>query len=628
MSDLYAASDIEILSGLDPVRRRPGMYTDTTRPNHLVQELVDNSVDEALNGHCKEIVVVLHGDGSVSVSDDGRGMPTDLHPIEKISGVEVILTRLHSGGKFSDKNYDYAGGLHGVGVSVVNALSKKLDVQVKRASRKYEMKFANGEVKSSLKEIDTVGRRNTGTSIRFWPNPNYFDTIKISSGRLRHLLKAKAVLCPGLKIKFLDEHDVRSDEWYFEDGLFEYLTANMVEDLALPNPPVTGSLKSADGEVEWGLYWSIEPAELLRESYVNLIPTVNGGTHLSGMKQGLVEALRDFIESRNLMPRGLKITAEDVAENCAYLLSVRIKNPQFSGQTKERLSSRSCGSFVSAAIKDEFGVWLHKHVESAEKIAEIIISKARERQKKSKVIRKRVVGGGPALPGKLADCTENSLEVTELFLVEGDSAGGSAKQARDRRYQAILPLRGKILNTWELDSAIVLGSNEVQDIAIALGIEPGEQSMERLRYGKVCILADADSDGLHIAALLCAFFVKHYAPLVRDGRVHVAMPPLYRIDSAKDIFYARDEEEKELVLEKLGDKKAQRANVQRFKGLGEMNPNQLKETTLEPHTRTLLQLNLDSDKKTEAILDLLLGKKRAADRRDWLKRKGNLVSSI
>lgn len=628
MSDRYAASDIEILSGLDPVRRRPGMYTDTARPNHLVQELVDNSVDEALNGHCKEIVVVLHGDGSVSVSDDGRGMPTDLHPIEKISGVEVILTRLHSGGKFSDKNYDYAGGLHGVGVSVVNALSEKLEVQVKRASKKYEMKFTDGEVKSSLKEIDTVGRRNTGTSIRFWPNSNYFDSIKISSGRLRHLLKAKAVLCPGLKIKFLDERDDRSDEWYFEDGLFEYLTANMVADLALPNPPVTGSFKSEDGEVEWGLYWSIESAELLRESYVNLIPTVNGGTHLSGMKQGLAEALRDFIDSRNLMPRGLKITAEDVAESCAYLLSVRIKNPQFSGQTKERLSSRSCGSFVSAAIRDEFGVWLHKHVESAEKIAEIIISKAKQRQKKNKVIRKRVVGGGPALPGKLADCTENSLEVTELFLVEGDSAGGSAKQARDRRYQAILPLRGKILNTWELDSATVLGSNEVQDISIALGIEPGEQSMERLRYGKVCILADADSDGLHIAALLCAFFVKHYAPLVRDGRVHVAMPPLYRIDSAKEIFYARDEEEKELVLEKLGAKKAQRANVQRFKGLGEMNPNQLKETTLEPLTRTLLQLNLDSDRKTEAILDLLLGKKRATDRRDWLKKKGNLVSSI
>ena len=604
------------------------MYTDTARPNHLVQELVDNSVDEALNGHCKEIVVVLHGDGSVSVSDDGRGMPTDLHPIEKISGVEVILTRLHSGGKFSDKNYDYAGGLHGVGVSVVNALSEKLEVQVKRASKKYEMKFTDGEVKSSLKEIDTVGRRNTGTSIRFWPNSNYFDSIKISSGRLRHLLKAKAVLCPGLKIKFLDERDDRSDEWYFEDGLFEYLTANMVADLALPNPPVTGSFKSEDGEVEWGLYWSIESAELLRESYVNLIPTVNGGTHLSGMKQGLAEALRDFIDSRNLMPRGLKITAEDVAESCAYLLSVRIKNPQFSGQTKERLSSRSCGSFVSAAIRDEFAVWLHKHVESAEKIAEIIISKAKERQKKNKVIRKRVVGGGPALPGKLADCTENSLEVTELFLVEGDSAGGSAKQARDRRYQAILPLRGKILNTWELDSATVLGSNEVQDISIALGIEPGEQSMERLRYGKVCILADADSDGLHIAALLCAFFVKHYAPLVRDGRVHVAMPPLYRIDSAKEIFYARDEEEKELVLEKLGAKKAQRANVQRFKGLGEMNPNQLKETTLEPLTRTLLQLNLDSDRKTEAILDLLLGKKRATDRRDWLKKKGNLVSSI
>ena len=603
------------------------MYTDTSRPNHLIQELVDNSVDEALNGHCSQIEITLNKDNSISVSDNGRGMPTDLHPTEKVSGVEVIMTKLHSGGKFSDKNYDYAGGLHGVGVSVVNALSKKLEIEVKRSGKMFAMSFSAGEVVSSLQEINKVGRRNTGTSIRFWPDPIYFDSMKISVTRLRHLLKAKAILCPNLKIIFKNDHDGEKDEWLFENGLYGYLSESMIVPISIPNPPFFGSSKTHESELEWGIYWTTESVDLLKESYVNLIPTLQGGTHLSGMRQGLVEALRDFSESRNLMPRGVKINSEDVAESCAYLLSVRMKNPQFSGQTKERLSSRSCGTFVTNIIRDEFAVWLHKHVESGEKLAELIISKARNRLKKNKIMRKRIVGGGPALPGKLADCTNSDLEITELFLVEGESAGGSAKQARDRRFQAILPLRGKILNTWELDSSIVLGSNEVQDISIALGMEPGEVVTDNLRYGKVCILADADSDGLHIAALLCAFFVKHYISLVREGRIYVAMPPLYRIDVAKEVYYARDEEERDAILKKINGKSGRSVNVQRFKGLGEMNPNQLKESTLEPATRTLIQLSIDNERKTEAILDMLLGKKRAADRRSWLEKKGNLVNS-
>lgn len=627
MSERYDASDIEILSGLEPVRKRPGMYTDTSRPNHLIQELVDNSVDEALNGHCSQIEIALHKDDSISVSDNGRGMPTDLHPTEKISGVEVILTKLHSGGKFSDKNYDYAGGLHGVGVSVVNALSKKLEIEVKRSGKMFTMSFGDGKVVSSLREINKVGRRNTGTSIRFWPDPIYFDSMKISVTRLRHLLKAKAILCPNLKIIFKNNYDGEKDEWLFENGLSGYLSESIIVPISIPNPPFFGSTKTSESELEWGIYWTTESVDLLKESYVNLIPTVQGGTHLSGMRQGLVDALRDFSESRNLMPRGVKINSEDVAESCAYLLSIRMKNPQFSGQTKERLSSRSCGTFVTNVIRDEFAVWLHKHVESGEKIAELIISKARNRLKKNKIVRKRVVGGGPALPGKLADCTDSDLEITELFLVEGDSAGGSAKQARDRRFQAILPLRGKILNTWELDPSAILGSNEVQDISIALGMEPGEKVTDKLRYGKVCILADADSDGLHIAALLCAFFVRHYISLVREGRIYVAMPPLYRIDVAKEVYYARDDEERDTILKKIHGKSGKSVNVQRFKGLGEMNPSQLKETTLEPATRTLIQLNIDNERKTEAILDMLLGKKRAADRRIWLEKKGNLVNS-
>ncbi len=628
MSASYDAADIEVLTGLEPVRKRPGMYTDTSRPNHLVQEVVDNSVDEAIAGHCSLIDVTLHADGAIAVSDNGRGMPVDEHPGEKISGVEVILTRLHAGGKFSSKNYKYSGGLHGVGVSVVNALSKQLEVRVKRAGHEYAMAFAGGETREPLAVVGTVGARNTGTTIRFWPDERYFDTVKLSLGRLKHLLRAKAVLCPGLRVRFHDEGSGEKLEWQYEQGLKSYLVEAMDGAELIPAEPFMGDMEGGSEAVTWALHWVADEAELVTESYVNLVPTAQGGTHVGGLRQGLLEAMREFCDNRNLLPRGVKLAAEDVFERCAYVLSVKLEEPQFSGQTKERLSSRSCAAFVSGVVRDAFSLWLHQHVESGERIAEIAINRAQRRLKAAKVVRKRVTGSGPALPGKLADCSAQDLERTELFLVEGDSAGGSAKQARDREYQAILPLRGKILNTWEVDSAQVLASNEVHDISVALGIDPGVNDLAKLRYGKVCILADADSDGLHIATLLCALFVRHFRALVAAGRVYVAMPPLYRIDVGKEVFYAQDDDERVGVLDRIAAEKIRgKVNVQRFKGLGEMNPLQLRETTMAPDTRRLVRLAIDDDgSETEALMDMLLAKRRAGDRRAWLERKGNLAT--
>ena len=628
LSASYDAADIEVLTGLEPVRKRPGMYTDTSRPNHLVQEVVDNSVDEAIAGHCALIDVTLHADGSIAVSDNGRGMPVDEHPGEKISGVEVILTRLHAGGKFSSKNYKYSGGLHGVGVSVVNALSKQLEVRVKRAGHEYAMSFAGGETREPLTVVGTVGARNTGTAIRFWPDERYFDTVKLSLGRLKHLLRAKAVLCPGLRVRFHDEASGEKLEWQYEQGLKSYLVEAMDGAELIPAEPFMGEMEGGSEAVTWALHWVADEAELITESYVNLVPTAQGGTHVGGLRQGLLEAMREFCDNRNLLPRGVKLAAEDVFERCAYVLSVKLEEPQFSGQTKERLSSRSCAAFVSGVVRDAFSLWLHQHVESGERIAEIAINRAQRRLKAAKVVRKRVTGSGPALPGKLADCSAQDLERTELFLVEGDSAGGSAKQARDREYQAILPLRGKILNTWEVDSAQVLASNEVHDISVALGIDPGVNDLSKLRYGKVCILADADSDGLHIATLLCALFVRHFRALVEAGRVYVAMPPLYRIDVGKEVFYAQDDDERVGVLDRIAAEKIRgKVNVQRFKGLGEMNPLQLRETTMAPDTRRLVRLAIDDDgSETEALMDMLLAKRRASDRRAWLERKGNLAT--
>ena len=627
LSARYDAADIEVLTGLEPVRKRPGMYTDTSRPNYLVQEVLDNSVDEALAGHCTVIAVCLHKDGSVSVTDNGRGMPVDEHPEEKIPGVEVILTRLHAGGKFSRKNYKFSGGLHGVGVSVVNALSKQLEVWVKRGGREYNMSFSGGDTRSPLEEVGKVGARNSGTTIRFWPDPKYFDSVQFALPKLKHVMRAKAVLCPGLKVKFHDENTSEKLEWIFEHGLATYLSDAMDGANLIPADAFCGEVDGTREAVNWALHWCSDDVELVTESYVNLVPTPQGGTHVAGLRQGLLEAMREFCDNRNLLPRGVKLVAEDVFERCTYILSLKLEEPQFSGQTKERLSSRACAAFVSGIVRDTFSLWLHQHVESGERIAELSIARAQHRIKAAKVVRKKIAGAGPALPGKLADCSAQDLERTELFLVEGDSAGGSAKQARNREYQAILPLRGKILNTWEVDSAQVVASSEVHNISVAIGMDPGSANTSKLRYGKVCILADADADGLHIATLLCALFVRHFRALVGEGRVYAAMPPLYRIDAGKQVFYALDDGEKTAVLDRITAEKIKgKVNVQRFKGLGEMNPLQLRETTMAPSTRRLVQLNIDSDKKTDALMDMLLAKRRASDRREWLERKGNLAT--
>ena len=630
MSSAYDSSAIEVLTGLEPVRRRPGMYTDTTRPNHLAQEVIDNSVDEAIAGFAKRIEVVLHKDNSLSAADDGRGMPVDKHKGEGVSGVEVILTRLHAGGKFSNKNYTFSGGLHGVGVSVVNALSKKLEVNVRRGGKEYKMTFADGQKTSELKPIGKVPEKQTGSTVRFWPDEKFFDSIKFNVPRLKHVLRAKAVLCPGLHITFADEADKKNnEEWHYEDGLKDYLLTELGKQELIPADPFVGRFKDNDGELDWAVVWAPEADAPIMESYVNLIPTIQDGTHVNGFRQGLTDALREFCEFRNLLPRGLKLAPEDVWGRSCYVLSLKMRDPQFSGQTKERLTSRDAATLVGGVTKDAFAQWLSQHVADAERIANLVIEDAQLRMKTAKRVERKKVGQGPALPGKLADCLAQDLARTELFLVEGDSAGGSAKQARDKEFQAIMPLRGKILNTWEVDPAEVLGSQEVHDIAVALGVDPGSNNMEGLRYGKVCILADADSDGAHIATLLCALFVRHFKPLVAAGHVHVAMPPLYRIDVGQQVYYALDDDEKKQTLERIGkDNPRAKPTVTRFKGLGEMNPEQLRETTMDPNTRRLVQLEIRTGDATNRILDMLLAKKRAADRKEWLEKNGNKAEVI
>ncbi|NIP48035.1 MAG: DNA topoisomerase IV subunit B [Gammaproteobacteria bacterium] len=626
MNQGYDASDIEVLTGLEPVRKRPGMYTDTARPNHLALEVIDNGVDEAIAGFATRLDVTLHKDGSLSVSDNGRGMPVDVHPEERITGVELILTRLHAGGKFSDKNYRFSGGLHGVGVSVVNALSKNLEVWIRRGGQEYNMAFAGGEKKSDLEVVGSVGKRNTGTSIRFWPDPRYFDSPKFSVPRLKHALRAKAVLCPGLAVRFEDESSGEREEWFYEDGLADYLL-DALEGLArVPEEPFLGSFEGNAEAADWAAVWLPEGGEGPQESYVNLIPTSQGGTHLNGFRTGLLEALREYCEFRNLLPRGVKLAPDDVWERLSYVLSVKVTDPQFTGQTKDRLSSRECAAFVSGVTKDAFSLWLNQHPESGDRIAELAIRNAQQRlRSRKKVVRKKVVSG-PALPGKLSDCSSQDAARTELFLVEGDSAGGSAKQARDREFQAVMPLRGKILNTWEVEPAEVLGSQEVHDISVAIGVDPGSHNLEGLRYGKICILADADSDGAHIGALLCALFMRHFTALVEQGHVYVAMPPLYRIDIGKEVFYALDDDEKKGTLDRIAaEKRKGRVSVQRFKGLGEMNPLQLRETTIDPATRRLVQLTTEAGDGTHQIMDMLLAKKRATDRKSWLESKGDLA---
>ena len=625
MTARYNAADIEVLQGLEPVKRRPGMYTDTTRPNHLVQEVVDNSVDEALSGHARFIEVKVYNDGSIEVTDDGRGMPVDIHPEHGVPGVELIMCRLHAGGKFSNQSYNFSGGLHGVGVSVVNALSERVDLTIKRDGQEYSIGFAHGDPTVPLQVIGTVGKKNTGTRVRFWPEAKYFDTPKLSMSKLRHVLRAKAVLCPGLTVTLWDESTNETERWFYEDGLKDYLRSQLADREVIPADLFTGSIKRTTEAADWALGWTPE-GELIQESYVNLIPTAQHGTHVNGFRSGLTDAIREFCEFRNLLPRGVKLAPEDIWERLSFVLSFKQQDPQFAGQTKERLSSRTAAPFVQGVMHDAFSLWLNQHTELGEKIAMLAIERAQARLKTEKQVVRKKVTSGPALPGKLADCASQDLSRTELFLVEGDSAGGSAKQARERDFQAILPLRGKILNTWEVESTSVLASQEVHDLAVAIGLDPGKPDLSGLRYGKIVILADADSDGLHIATLLSALFQRHFRSLVATGHVFVAMPPLFRVDVGKQVFYALDESEKTELLDRIArDKIKGQISVTRFKGLGEMNPQQLRESTMHPDTRRLVQLTIADDDGTDGLLDMLLAKKRASDRRDWLKTKGDLA---
>ena len=624
----YDAEAIEVLSGLDPVRKRPGMYTDTSNPNHLIQEVLDNSVDEALSGHCSNIKITLQKDGSIKVTDNGRGMPVDIHPEHKVSGVELILCKLHAGAKFSGDDYNFSGGLHGVGVSVVNALSENLEVRVKRDSKEHQIIFSNGDKVSELKEIGEVGLRNTGTSISFKPNPDYFENIEIQVKALKHLLKAKAVLCPGLTIEFSNEKKSNDKEkWYFEDGLKSYLVESAEGSELVLEESITCSKQGDVQELEFAINWSQRPPKnKLDETYVNLIPTVQGGSHLNGFKSGLLDSIKEFCDYRNLLPKGLKINADDVINNAIFIVSSKLQNPQFAGQTKERLDSKDHMSFVSNTTKDTFSIWLNTHTEEGEKIAELAIISAQTRAKVSNIVERKKTFKGPALPGKLSDCNSQDLNETEIFLVEGDSAGGSAKQARERSFQAIMPLRGKILNTWDLESSEIIKSQEIKNLSTAIGVLPGNSDISSLRYGKICILADADSDGLHIATLLCALFLRHYKSLVQEGRIYISMPPLFRIDCGKDVLYALDDAQREEIVANFKGKKGKpKINIQRFKGLGEMNPSQLRETVMDPATRQLLQLSISPSDNANSMMDLLLSKKNASARKDWLEKKGSLA---
>ena len=624
----YDAEAIEVLSGLDPVRKRPGMYTDTSNPNHLIQEVLDNSVDEALSGHCSNIKITLQKDGSIKVTDNGRGMPVDIHPEHKVSGVELILCKLHAGAKFSGDDYNFSGGLHGVGVSVVNALSENLEVRVKRDSKEHQIIFSNGDKVSELKEIGEVGLRNTGTSITFKPNPDYFENIEIQVKALKHLLKAKAVLCPGLTIEFNNEKKSNDKEkWYFEDGLKSYLVESAEGSELVLEESITCSKQGDVQELEFAINWSQRPPKnKLDETYVNLIPTVQGGSHLNGFKSGLLDSIKEFCDYRNLLPKGLKINADDVINNAIFIVSSKLQNPQFAGQTKERLDSKDHMTFVSNTTKDTFSIWLNTHTEEGEKIAELAIISAQTRAKVSNIVERKKTFKGPALPGKLSDCNSQDLNETEIFLVEGDSAGGSAKQARERSFQAIMPLRGKILNTWDLESSEIIKSQEIKNLSTAIGVLPGNSDISSLRYGKICILADADSDGLHIATLLCALFLRHYKSLVQEGRIYISMPPLYRIDCGKDVLYALDDAQREEIVASFKGKKGKpKINIQRFKGLGEMNPSQLRETVMDPATRQLVQLSISSSDNANSMMDLLLSKKNASARKEWLEKKGSLA---
>ncbi len=627
----YNAESIEVLKGLDPVKRRPGMYTDTSSPDHLAYEVIDNSVDEAIAGYADKIDVVLKQDNSIIISDNGRGMPVDIHPEEKISGVELIMSKLHAGAKFSNKDYSYSGGLHGVGVSVVNALTSNLSIHIKRNGHKYHIGFKNGFKTQELEPIKTVGKKKSGTSIWFYPDPSYFDTPQFSINALKKVLKSKAVLCKGLVTSFFDEKSNEKITWKYDQGLDDYLNENLNRENCIFPDPFAGKLKGDDIQIIWAVNWTSESDSNPEESYVNLIPTSLGGTHVNGFRSGLLESIKEFCKFQNLLPKGLFLAPEDIWQNVGYILSIKLSDAQFSGQTKERLSSRHCASLVNIQIRDAFSLWLNHNIKEGERLALFAIENARNRIKKSRKVTKKKTSNGLRLPAKLSDCTSIDHGRRELFFVEGDSAGGSAKQARDRRFQAIMPLRGKILNTWEIDSSAIMESREIRDISRVLGVLPGSDDISKLRYNKICVLADADSDGLHIATLICALFLKHFPKIVENGHMHIAMPPLYRIDVGKEVFYALDDPEKDNIIKRINRRKKNKGkiNVQRFKGLGEMNPSQLKETTIAPDSRRLVKLSIDYDledsiKQVHDSMDMLLSKKRAKDRKTWIETKGDI----
>ncbi|MDG2106434.1 MAG: DNA topoisomerase IV subunit B [Gammaproteobacteria bacterium] len=630
MKKKYTSSDIEVLKGIEPVQKRPGMYTNTTNPNHLVQELIDNSVDEAISGHCDEITIYLHNDHSITVEDNGRGMPVDPHPKHKVSGVEVIMTNLHSGAKFSEKNYKFSGGLHGVGVSVVNALSESLTMKICRQgdSKEYSMSFKNGKLSKKLESRKKISAKKQGTAITFKTNGEYFDSLDLNVKELTHLIKAKSILQSKLKLKLVDEkYNTGNQEFFHNGSLSDYIIGeNNSTSEYLPRESYYGAIDAESYIMEWSALWIPESIDPLQESYVNLIPTIYGGTHVNAFRAGLIDAMREFCDRRNLLPKNIKLTPEDIWKNVSFILSFKMSNPQFSGQTKGKLQSNHLLTSLTSKLKDKFELWLNKHSEAGEKLAELAINNAQARilslNKDSKKINTRSV----LLPSRLSDCTLKDIKVTELFLVDGDSAVGSAKQARDRSYQAILPLRGKILNTWELSSLKILESKEVKDISTSIGVIPGSDDISKLRYGKICVLADADSDGLHIATLLTALFYKHFYPLVKAGHIYISKPPLFRIDYKKETYYVIDEAEKESTLKKLKiDEDSPLVSITRFKGLGEMNPSQLRDTTLSKKTRKLIELTLSPGNKDDVLMDMLLSKKKSLDRKSWLEKKGDLA---
>ncbi|WP_322082852.1 DNA topoisomerase IV subunit B [Burkholderia sp. BCC1972] len=652
-SAAYSEASIKVLKGLEPVKQRPGMYTRTENPLHIIQEVIDNASDEALGGYGKQITVTLHADQSVSVEDDGRGIPFGMHPEEGVPVVEIVFTRLHAGGKFDKAAggaYTFSGGLHGVGVSVTNALATRLDVTVWRDGKIAELGFAEGDV---VKPLATQGagrgEKKSGTRVQVWPNPKYFDSPNLPLGELQRLLRSKAVLLPGVEVVLVNEKTGERQTWKYEDGLRGYLLDEMNgSELLIPlfegerfADSRSGDDTFAEGEgASWVVAWS-EEGSLVRESYVNLIPTPAGGTHESGLRDGLYQAVKSFVELHNLQPKGVKLLAEDVFARVSFVLSAKVLDPQFQGQIKERLNSRDAVKLVSSFSRPALELWLNQHVEHGKKLAELVIKQAQARTRAGQKVEKRKSSGVAVLPGKLTDCETQDIERNEVFLVEGESAGGSAKAGRDKEYQAILPLRGKVLNTWETERDRLFANNEVHDISVAIGVDPHSPDdtvdLSNLRYGKICILSDADVDGSHIQVLLLTLFFKHFPQLIERGHVYIARPPLFRVDAPArgkkpaQKLYVLDDGELEATLDKLrkdGVRETQ-WSISRFKGLGEMSAEQLWDTTMNPDTRRLMPVKLGEldYEATVARMTMLMGKGEAAARRGWLEEKGNDVEA-